>query len=93
MNVYKQVTQWEFEVECTRLAIVDWRLDVDPKVWIEELDKNGQEDTHMQGVLEYHDGEWWWTEGREGFVMYESEALANAIPMFLKDNPFPEEMS
>lgn len=107
MSAYKKVSHYEFEVEGTRLAIVDWTIDTNPDRWssgnqpwvrIEELDKNGQEDTHMAGELIWTSlpcGKWgWkWFGGRGQFACYGSEALADAIPKFLTTNPLPRAMA
>jgi hypothetical protein len=61
-----------------------------PQIHLEETRKNGQEDTHMSGVVECVEGGWVYADdGAESFDTYGDSDLANAILDYLDENPFP----
>lgn len=87
--VYTKVTQYAFNVLGWQLA-----LEFDNQaVYIEEMEKNGQEDTHMNGtVLRNDDGTFKWEEGeRRMFVDYGSSRLADGIIEFLDTHGVPSD--
>lgn len=57
MSNYRQETRYRFEVNETRFVITDWGSDW---LYIEEVRKNSQEDSHMVGgiVLKDDGPEW-----------------------------------
>lgn len=89
--MYEKVITWRFEVEGTLLDITQVGVDGE-YVCIEEVEKNGQEDCHMSGVLEVDEnGVWGWAEGEEMFCMYASEGLADGIVAYLNQHGPPKE--
>lgn len=84
---YKIVFQHHFSVGDEVIAITDIGKDF---VCVEEVRKNGHEDTHMKGVLAVaDDGGITWEEGEDMFVQYHSQQLADGIRQYLIDNGFP----
>ena len=85
--VYTMVTCWKF-------SVLGWQLSIefdDFAAYVEETEKNGQEDTNMSGtVLINDDGTFKWEEGGdELFVLYGSKTLADGIIEFLNTNGLP----
>lgn len=79
MKGYKVHTEYRFEALGELIAITDIAFD-GSCVTVEEVRKNGQEDTHCTGVIAREaDVGWTWDEGRDMFARYHSEKLANAI--------------
>jgi len=86
-KAYKRVVEYHFEVEDELIAITDIGKD---HVCVEEVRKNGQEDTHMSGVLvATTDGRFVWEEGESMFVEYGSKRLADGIRSHLNTHGFP----
>lgn len=86
-KAYKKVVTYEFEVLETPIAIVEVGDDF---VTVEEVEKNGQEDTHMAGVLvATADGNFVWEEGEQMFIDYHSNELADGIREYLNTHGFP----
>ncbi len=88
-ETYTRVVEYRFCVCDTAIAITafgeDWAI-------VEEVRKNGQEDTHMSGDLEKDEnGKFAWNEGESQFVTYGSQALADAIREYLDTNGLPVE--
>lgn len=88
-----------FLVEGESIAITDQGMsDKTGKrwVWVEEVRKNGQEDTHMSACLDETDDGWKYDEvegGGDCFETYHSKSLKDGIREYLKNNPppaFPE---
>lgn len=86
MSGYVKHVEHRFEVLGEMFAIVafdpDW-------VMVEEVRKNGQEDTHMSGELVLC-SEWEWAEGEGAFVRYGSRELADGIVDYLRRWGVPE---
>lgn len=74
---FKRVVEYHFEVNGEVICITDFE---DAFVRVEKARKNGQEDTHMSGLLILNDAnQYVWDEGESMFVEYHSQALADAI--------------
>jgi hypothetical protein len=85
---YKTVTRYQFEVCDELIAITEVGEDY---VIVEEVRNNGQEDTHMSGVLAFNEsGEFSWSEGERLFVEYGSQKLADAICLYLNEHGVPK---
>ena len=80
---YEKVTTYEFETEdgmrygLSQLHPVD---NSPPWCYIEELRKNGQEDTHMTGVLGLVNGKWAFLEESE----YSFDEYGNGVDYILQ---------
>jgi anti-sigma regulatory factor (Ser/Thr protein kinase) len=86
-KAYKRVVEYHFEVDEEMIAITDVGKDY---VCVEEVRKNGQEDTHMSGVLvATMDGKFVWEEGESMFIEYGSKELADGIRKHLNTHGFP----
>lgn len=84
---YKRVTHYHFEVGDHNLAIVDKSKDF---LTIEEVDKNGQEDTHMIGVLVATEaGSFVWESGKNMFDEYGYEGLSDEIREYINTHGIP----
>lgn len=61
-------------------------------LYIAETRKNGQEDSHMCGLLILSNNKWIWESDfdREQFCTYGSEEIANAIPAYINAHPIPD---
>lgn len=89
--MYEKIVRYRFKVCDTPIDITEIdESDEGVVVAIEEVEKNGQEDTHMSGALLLDGSGWRWIEGRRMFVDYGSERLATAILEFLKTNGLPK---
>ena len=101
MNYTKRVS-YSFEVDDIRFAIVDWSWpcscgglnDQDNVDWvfIEELSKNGQEDTHIYLEADkFKDG--WEIDRDEACtaIYYLGEDIVHSVEKYLNDNPFTPE--
>lgn len=84
---YTRVVEYHFEVEGELIAITDIGKDY---VRVDEVRRNGQEDTHMTGVLaRAMDGKFVWQEGKDLFVEYGSKELADGIVKHLNTHGAP----
>ena len=88
---YTREVKYRFEVCGEGFAIRPFQHKGDSCVEVEETRKNGQEDTHMVGVLVKGDDGWQWDEGQEQFERYGGNEIVAAIPAFLNQNPPPTE--
>lgn len=87
---YQKIVYYRFEVCDTPIDITDIAED-GRQVVIEEVEKNGQEDTHMKGVLEKSEsGHWKWVEGEHMFRDYGSDELADGIVEYLGTHGIPQ---
>lgn len=84
---YRRVVTHEFRVCDELIAITDFDEDF---VYVEEVAKNGQEDSHMSGklVTDCH-GVFIWAEGEEQFIEYHSEKLADGIRQHINRHGLP----
>jgi len=91
---YTKVTEYYFEAGGENLAVSTLHLQPNGEkvLSIEETSKNGQEDTHMAGVLvmKPDSKQWEWEEGLEQFEMYSYSGIGDAILEYLNANPHPE---
>ena len=86
---YQKRVQHDFEVDGEELSITSFN---EKFACIEETRKNGQEDSHMQGVLAFVDGSFVWDEDEgENFSRYHSERLADGIVEYINKNGLPKE--
>lgn len=86
-EAYTKVIHYHFEVAGEVMAITDVGDDF---VCVEEVNKNGQEDSHMVGVLEQCvNGMFIWSEGESMFVRYGSKELADGIRKHLNTHGKP----
>lgn len=84
---YTKVVQYHFEVEGELLAITDADKYY---VRVKKIQNNGQEDTHMVGVLcVTMNNKFVWESGRHLFVEHGSESLADGIQKHLNTYGFP----
>jgi hypothetical protein len=87
-EAYTKVVHYHFEVAGEMMSIADVGDDF---VCVEEVAKNGQEDSHMVGVLEQSDdGLFAWSEGESMFVLYGSKELADGIRKHLNTHGVPK---
>lgn len=87
MKPYQKVVEYHFEVQDETIAITDIGNDF---VCVEEVRKNGQEDSHMVGVLSRTaDNTFEWKEGERMFVEYGSQELADGICAYLSLHGVP----
>lgn len=87
MRPYKKVVEYHFEVEDETIAITDFGANF---VCVEEVRKNGQEDTHMSGTLaRTAAGTFQWAEGGASFFKYGSQELADGIRAYLNKHGLP----
>ena len=90
MSAYEKKVTYEFEVDGQRLGLED----LGEGFWsVEDLRKNGQEDTHMiETVLESKGTIDWLLEDNSynSFVEYTSQRQADAILEFLRANGLPK---
>ncbi len=89
---YKRMVSFEFVVDGIWLVTTGIHRNSNGVfIDVEELRKNGEEDTHMHGYLKLTDGKWSWDpDEHENFSKYESESFADAIVAFVNENPPPE---
>lgn len=85
-GMYEKVVEYHFEVCGEVIAITEFSGD---RVWVEEVEKNGQEDCHMAGVLMKEPSGWQWDEGEHLFEVYHSKMLADRIRMYINKNGLP----
>ena len=89
-KVYTQRIITLFSVDNTRLVITDYGSDY---ACIEEVAKNGQEDTHMSGTVELDDdGQFDWSKEDKDYNMFEkyaSKQFAAQILTFFNTHGLP----
>jgi hypothetical protein len=84
---YTKVVAYHFEVQGESLAITNIGKD---HIYIEDTRKNGQEDTHMFGVLLLTcGGTYIWEDEDNMFVRYHSKELANEIRRYVNKHGCP----
>ena len=89
MSVYEKKVTYEFEVDGQQLALED----LGEGFWgVEDLRKNGQEDTHMYETVRERNGkiDWVLEDDFNSFAEYESQEQADAILEFLRANGLPK---
>jgi hypothetical protein len=86
-NPYKKEISWVFTVNGDSWRISDIQSDkiLGFTVTIEETRNNGQEDTHMYGILLYPSYNWL----SENISKYDSESMRDAIAEFIRENDLP----
>lgn len=90
MKPYEMKIAWQFEVDdeywiCTGIHNHGNSLD------FEEVDKNGQEDTHIYGTAEKVDGQWKLDNStRLGVMLYRGDRTANALEKFFNEHGPPD---
>lgn len=83
MSNYSLSLSLNFKVNGVGLAIIDFS---EEHLEIEETRKNGQEDTHMSGIMvKDSDGEWVWDECWS-FETYEGRDFVEAVQKFINEN-------
>lgn len=86
-RAYKKRVEFDFEVLDETIAIVEVGNDY---VCVEETRKNGQEDTHMSGVISISScGAAYWDQGEASFAEYHSQELADAILAYVEKHGIP----
>ena len=88
MEIYKKHVEYHFEV-CGELVA----LTVSNKnsCYVEEVRKNGQEDTHMSGdPVRNIQGKMEWEDGEETFSRYHSKKLADGIQKYVNKHGLPK---
>lgn len=84
---YKKHVEYSFEVDGEVILITDWDNDF---VRVEEGRKNGQEDTHMSGVLvRTMANTFVWEEGEKMFARYASQGFADAVRGYINTHGIP----
>lgn len=61
-------------------------------LYIQELRKNGQEDTHQAGDAMFENGAWVWVDDDGGHMFDKYGIGSDKILEFLNENPVPDEM-
>ncbi len=94
-EAYQKVVKYSFEaggIHWYCSSILSNKYDEEIWVDIEELKKNGQEDTHMSGTAEYIDGEWsWGVEGDPSQIKtYGGQHACDEIINYLNTHKHPE---
>ncbi len=92
---YSRTITFRFEVCGEGLETDGWWEASDGTKCIEvaETRCNGQEDTHMSGMLSMNGDLWEWNEeegGRKLFDEYASESFSDAILAYINENPPPK---
>ena len=87
-KAYKKHIEYAFEVCGECVLITNKGPDF---VRVEEGRKNGQEDTHMAGVLvKTMDDKFVWEEGEKMFVTYGSQQFADGIREYVTKHGIPK---
>ncbi len=93
-NPYIQLTKFYFKVEGEVLEIA--YNHPEGLIEVSETRRNGQEDTHMSGLIDKVDGRYMWSKvfdedepGRNMFAIYHSKELVNGIISYLNENGVP----
>lgn len=93
MDAYTKRVQWEFTIQDSYLVSYHEHDEQGRVVaWIEERDKNGQEDCHEAGVAVWTGSQWEWQERcawHETFDFYGDGS--QQVLDFLNENPLPQE--
>lgn len=77
----------EFKINGDTFYVTDY---CSRTICVEEAEKNGQEDTHMSGVISVReDGQYVWVEGEHLFKTYGYRELPNQIVEYFKEWNFP----
>lgn len=84
MNPYKTTIIYEFEIDGEYFGITDFGADF---FEVDEMTKNGQEDTHMGGYAVLKDGAWAWDY--ESFSEYMDAGTAAAILAYVTEHGLP----
>jgi len=95
---YSRQVLYLFEVEGEQIAACWTEEDGEDAIRVEETRKNGQEDTHMNGILvhDHKTGSWVWAEmwgsECESFSDYHSKGLADGIVNYINQHPLPSQV-
>ena len=94
MSGYKPSTTYDFECAHGNWAITGAGADGttgEPWLSFEEMDKNGQEDSHIYGTISRVDGVWRVDEEtRTQITMYFDESTSVAIEKYVQAHGIPE---
>lgn len=91
MAYYKKVVRWQFRIDGIHFAIT--RFDAD-EMEVEELRKNGQEDTHFYGRLESVDDRWVLeADSRKHLGEYWYYGLADQLEAYINKHGTPSTRS
>ena len=94
MEPYLKHVEYRFEAEGQIIA-ASVLEDSPDGYWlsVEDVRKNGQEDTHMSGVVVLSNDGWRWDDNEGGslaFDTYGSDGIAQAIIDYLNEHPHPD---
>lgn len=93
-KAYKKVIDHTFKVCDVLISITYFNNDAGI-IKLEEVRKNGQEDTHMKATMYRDDdsGVWEWENGNGNtmFAEYHSQDLEDSILAYIQQNGCPEE--
>lgn len=84
---YEKVIEYHFTVCGERIAITNIDCEV---VYVSEVSKNGQEDTHISGELHKVGNKFVWVDGEDMFSQYHSQKLADGIRKHLNKYGLPK---
>lgn len=85
---YKKTVIYEFEIDGEYFGIT--RHD-STSFSVEEMRKNGQEDTHMGGEAILEDGKWKWDY--ESFSDYLGDNVAIAVLAYVQEHGLPQDQA
>ncbi len=90
MSAYQKVTEYHFDASDELISITFFS---EHTIELEEVRKNGQEDTHMKGTLYKKGGLWEWENGTGNtmFAEYHGQDLEDAILDYIQKNGLPTE--
>ncbi len=92
MSAYQKVTEYYFEANDELISITFFS---EHTIELEEVRKNGQEDTHMKGTLYKNkdSGLWEWENGTGNtmFSEYHGQDLEDSILDYIQKNGLPQE--
>lgn len=87
-KAYDRVVEYHFKVDGEVFSITDFG---DDYVCVEEVRKNGQEDTHMSGVLVLDENrKFVWEDGYNMFIEYGWKRLADGIRKYINTHGIPD---
>lgn len=87
MKPYKKQIKYYFEIQEEGIHAY-WYKDT---ICVEEVRKNGQEDTHCEGQLFFEDDVWVWYEEPYNFNRYFGEEFSEEIRNYINNNKLPKE--
>lgn len=89
---YRLHKELRFEVCGEEFTVTQLYAGDQSTLFVEEVRKNRQEDTHMAGELQLRNGKWEWEDdwARKQFARYGNEGVEVAIPAYLDAHPIPD---